>query len=130
MKPFLDFIIKYKIIPILTILFLFLLILSLLSEGTYGGADDNVHYSIARYAFKHPYLFLHHWGKPFFIALAAPFAQFGFNGIKLFNILAGLAATYFTWAILKHFTNNYASSVTLLIVFSPIYLTMLLSGMT
>ena len=72
-------------------------ILLFLSEGTHGGADDVNHYQLARYAFQHPEFFLDQWGKPFFTALMAPFAQLGFNGVRIFNVLAGTLAIYLTY---------------------------------
>jgi hypothetical protein len=59
---------------ILFILFVFLLVLTIFSDGTYGGSDDYMHYSFARYAYIHPHLFLDLWAKPVYVALASPFA--------------------------------------------------------
>ncbi len=105
-------------------------VLVFLSEGTIGGADDITHYRYARYAFRNPYLFLHHWGKPFFTAISSPFAQFGYNGIRLFNVLAGSAAAYFTYRTAKILKINFPVVVIFLVISSPIYTMLMLSGMT
>jgi hypothetical protein len=115
---------------LLVILVLSYSILAVLSEGTIGGADDVTHYRYARYAFSNPYFFLHHWGKPVFTALAAPFAQFGWNGIKIFNVLAGAAAAYFTFRTAKLLGFRYPVLAIFLVISSPLYTMLMLSGMT
>jgi len=49
--------------------------------------DGVMHFFYSQASWQNPDLFLHHWGKPFFILVSSPFAQFGFNGMVLFNIL-------------------------------------------
>lgn len=49
--------------------------------------DGIAHYFISQASWYNPSLFLHHWGKPFYILLSSPFAQFGFNGLVLFNVI-------------------------------------------
>ena len=96
---------KYLVPAILLILVISYAILAIISEGTHGDADDIGHYRRSRYAFQFPEFFLYHWGKPFFTALSSPFAQFGFKGIRIFNVLAGTLAAYYTYrtAILLKF---------------------------
>jgi hypothetical protein len=101
-----------------------------LSEGTVGGADDMTHFRYARYAYQIPYFFLHHWGKPFFTALASPFAQFGYNGIRIFNVLTGTAAIYFTFRTAKLLGMSFPMVVMFLLISSPLYTVLMLSGMT
>jgi hypothetical protein len=105
-------------------------VLAVLSEGTIGGGDDLTHFRYARYAFAHPYLFLHHWGKPVFTALSAPFAQFGWNGIKIFNVLAGAAAAWFTYATARLLKKDFPVLGIFLVISSPLYTMLMLSGMT
>ena len=121
---------KYGIVLLLSGLFVLLFILSYLSEGTYGGSDDYGHYKFARYAFSHPELYLEHWAKPFFTLLASPFAQFGFLGVKLFNLICGLLAGYFAYRICRMLKYRFSWLVVVMICFAPVYLSMLLSGMT
>ena len=71
------------------------------SEGTAGGADDINHYRYARYAFDNPGFFFDTWAKPLFTLLFAPVAQFGFNAVRLFNVLIGLATALLTFLTAK-----------------------------
>ena len=70
-------------------------------NGTGNEADSINHFLYAHYAPPHPELYLNHWAKPLFTLLASPFAQFGFIGIKLFNILCAYRASYFTFKIVS-----------------------------
>jgi hypothetical protein len=49
--------------------------------------DGIMHYFISNASWENPELFLHHWGKPLFILLSSPFAQFGFYGMVIFNLV-------------------------------------------
>lgn len=48
--------------------------------------DGIAHFLISQASWSDPTLFLHHWGKPFYILLSSPFTQFGFNGLVVFNL--------------------------------------------
>lgn len=73
-----------------------------LFNGTGGEADSINHYLFAKHAPHHPRLYLNHWGKPLFTLLASPFAQFGFNGVKTFNIIMSLIASLYVYKIAKY----------------------------
>lgn len=65
--------------------------------------DGIMHFFIAQGSWHQPELFLHHWGKPFFILVSSPFAQFGFNGMVVFNILVFTCTVLLGFRILsKH----------------------------
>lgn len=49
--------------------------------------DGISHFFISQASWSDPTLFLHHWGKPFYILLSSPFSQFGFNGLVIFNTI-------------------------------------------
>ncbi len=125
-----SFLKKYGVYILLFILSAIFFALALLMPLSYGGADDIVHYRFARYSFQHPELLLDHWAKPFFTLLASPFAQLGYPGVKLFNILVGA----FTAIILYRMTQLMQLRRNILIIvilfFTPVYTTMLMSGMT
>jgi hypothetical protein len=121
---------SYGIPLLLLILLLSYSVLALLSPGTIGGADDITHFKYSRYAFQHPSYFLHHWGKPFFTALSAPFAQFGFPGIKIFNVLAGITAAWFTYRTAVLFKLKFPVVAIFLVISAPMYSMLMLSGMT
>lgn len=121
---------KFQLLIILGVLFVIFFIFSWLSQGTHGGGDDYTHYQIAHYAFKYPIKFLYHWGKPFYTLLISPFAQFGFFGSKFFNLLIGFLTAFVSYKLVKQlgFPNSLFAPV--LVLFTPIYLVLVLSGMT
>ncbi len=121
-----------KTIPfiLLILIFIIFLIISFSSEGFIGGADNIAHYLYSKLAFKYPSLFLHHWGKPFFILLSSPFAQFGFNGIKVFNIIVGLLTAIFAFLIAKELKYKNAWLVIVFTSFTPIYFIIHFSALT
>jgi hypothetical protein len=121
---------KYLVPVILASLIVVYSILVFLSEGTIGGADDMTHYRYSRYAFQIPYFFIHHWGKPFFTAITSPFAQFGYNGVRIFNVLAGAAAAYFSYRTARHIKLGYPVLAIFLVISAPLYTVLMLSGMT
>lgn len=124
------FVIKHKIYILSVILVLFFLALALLSPTSYGGADDFVHYRFAKYSFKYPHLLLDHWAKPVFTLLASPFAQLGYWGVKLFNILVGAFTGFILWKTAKIIELKRREYLIVFLFFTPVYTTMVLSGMT
>jgi ABC-type cobalt transport system substrate-binding protein len=99
-------------------------------DGFYGGADNIAHYRISRYAFNYPHLFLDHWEKPLFTLLSAPFSRFGFTGLKLFNVSAGILAALFSYRIAKKLKLKNALMVLFFTLFAPIYFILLPGGLT
>lgn len=71
-------------------------------DGTGDAGDSILHFLIARWAPTHTWAYFDHWGKPFFTFLASPFAQLGFTGIKLFNVLAMTATGLLSMLTAKH----------------------------
>ena len=121
---------KYMVPAMLLVIVVVYIILAWLSDGTHGGADDIGHYRRSRYAYRFPDFFLYHWGKPFFTAISSPFAQFGFMGIQVFNVLCGTAAAYFTYRTAKLLKFSAPAFVIILLISSPLYTVLMLSGMT
>jgi hypothetical protein len=121
---------KYLVPAILLCVIIVYTILVFLSDGTHGGADDIGHYRRSRYAFRFPEFFLYHWGKPFFTAISSPFAQFGFNGIRIFNVLCGTATAYFTYRTASLLKFSMPVLGIFLLLSSPLYTVLMLSGMT
>ena len=121
---------KYLHWILLCLVFCLLLFLSFLSEGHYGGADNANHYFISRYAFLYPRLFFDTWGRPLFTILSSPFAQLGFGGMKLFNILLGCFTAYLTFLLAKRINLSRTYLVILFVVFTPLYFVMMLTGLT
>jgi hypothetical protein len=124
------FIDKYLHWVLLFLICILLITLSILSEGYYGGADNIVHYTFSRFGYKYPHLFLDLWGRPLFTILSSPFSQFGFNGIKIFNILTGLFTAYLSFLIAKKLKLSPSFLVILFVCFTPLYCIMLMTGLT
>lgn len=120
-----------KIVWILSgLLLLIFAAISLLSEGYYGGTDNINHYFLSRYALQNPHLYLDAWGRPLYTILSSPFAQFGFHGIKMFNVLLGILTAWFAYRIAKSTGTSPAWLVIIFVCFTPVYCIMLFTGLT
>ena len=119
-----------RVLIILGLCFIYLFTISLISKGLYGDTDSIGHYNIARYAFRHPWLFVDHWGKPLFTALSAPFAQFGLQGSIFFNIICGLLSAWLIYRIAKELNFKYALPAIPFSLFAPIYMVTLFTSLT
>ncbi len=115
---------------ILFVSFAYILTLFLVSPGLYGDADSIAHYQMARYAFKYPFHFVDHWGKPLYTTLSAPFAQLGFGGAVAFNILCGLLASWLIYRVAKKLDVKNPLLVIPFSLFTPIYLVTMMTGLT
>ncbi len=107
-----------------------LLFFSFQNEYCYGGADNYWHYFFSRYAFSHPQLFLHHWGKPVFILLSSPFSQLGLNGIKAFNILCCILSSIICFRFCRELGLKMSWMVIPILVFNPLYFLVSQSALT
>ncbi len=105
-------------------------ILTLLSKGVYGGADNAAHYKLARYAFQKPEFFFNYWAKPGYTILVAPVAQFGFEAVRLLNVFLGILTSYFIFLIAKRLNYNNVYLIPFLICFAPGYVTAMMSTNT
>jgi len=99
------------------------------SEGTAGGADDINHYRYARYAFINPGFFFDTKAKTVFTLLCAPVAQLGYNALRIFNVLLGLAAALLTFLTARKLHYSHPVLALFLLVFAPMYTLMMLTGM-
>lgn len=99
-------------------------------KGVGTEADSISHYLIAKYALQHPELFLDHWGKPLFTLLASPFAQFGFKGIKIFNILCVGANLLLIFRVSKLLHFKWPILACLFYLLFPLTLSTTFSGLT
>jgi hypothetical protein len=114
-------------------LFLFFCITSLFcffSEGTYESGDSIQHFLISKYSFRHPHLFLDHWGKPFFTLISSPFSQFGFTGIAVFNTLCATLTGWAVYHICLELQIKNSCLAPLFALFTPIYYVVIISGLT
>ena len=119
-------------LPIFVALFYFILGLFFVFnfEGTGDQGDSILHYLYAKYAPSHLELYFDHWAKPFYVLVASPFAQFGFNGIKIFNLICISLTIYFTIksALLLSLKNSWFAGI--VIGFSPLVMVLTFSGLT
>ena len=115
---------------IMAAIFILFALISLFSEGYYGGADNISHYFISRFAFKYPSLFLDSWGRPLYTILSAPFAQFGFQGSKMLNILLGISAAAMAWRIARNLGVKQPVGAMIFVCFTPLYLVMMPTALT
>lgn len=113
--------IAYIIIGVLTIMFF---------QGTGDSGDSIAHFLHAKYALKHPHLFFSHWGKSIFTLLSFPFAQFGFAGMKVFNLLVSLATMALTYQTARHLKYPNYALIGLLWLFAPLVFVLTFSGLT
>ncbi|CAN5762488.1 hypothetical protein BH11BAC7_BH11BAC7_20000 [soil metagenome] len=119
--------------PIYLILLFYALVAALtihFFNGTGDAGDSVTHYLFAKYAPQHPELFFHHWAKPVFVLLASPFAQFGFDGMKMFNALTTLGTIFLTYRIAERLKLHQSYAVMILLIFSPMYFVLTFSGLT
>lgn len=96
----------------------------------FGGGDSIVHYEFAHWGWKHPELLFKHWGKPVFTILASPFAQFGINGVRIYNMLAGLLTSWLAYKTVKTLKMQNPVIVIFFVVFTPIYFATMFSSLT
>ena len=109
-------------------LFLFFIWVLSASEGYIGDADSLTHYKFSRYSWLYPEFLLHHWGKPVFTLLSSPFAQFGHDGVSLFNLLAGMASGWFAWLSARRLGYSNRLLLPVLLFFAPVYTFFVISG--
>ena len=118
---------------LISILFFFSLLLITLVFFTtdgYGGADSFQHYMISHYAWKHPHLFLDHWGKPVFTLLSSPFSQFGYKGALLYNVAVTLISALFIYCIASKLNKENAPLSALFFLAMPMVLLVSVSALT
>lgn len=98
--------------------------------NSFGGADNIAHYFAAHYGWQYPKLLFDHWSKPVFTILSSPFAQFGINGIRIYNLLLGLTTGFFAYKTAKIL--GIKSSLTALIftILSPVYFILMFTSLT
>ncbi len=100
------------------------------SPGILEGGDGVHHYQIARYAWKHPELLLDIWGKPLFTLFSSPFAQLGHWGMVLFNVVCLVVTAWAADGVLRKAGIAARLLFAPLLLFTPVYGTMVLAGMT
>jgi hypothetical protein len=120
-----------KLFYIITaILFVVAVIVVFFTEGTNGSGDSVSHFMIAHFAWKHPYLFFDHWGKPLFTMLSSPFAFFGMKGLKLFNVLLSFTSLMIIHTLAKRFHHTKVLWILPIYFCAPEGVNVMFSGLT
>jgi hypothetical protein len=119
-----------KVWPILLFAFLIYFYLAISSPGSIETGDTFQHYNISRFSLKHHELLLNQWGKPLFTLLTVPFSQFGYLGMKVFNIIVALATAYMTFRVAIQLGKPNPHMAIFFVLFSVLYIQVALSGLT
>ncbi len=101
-----------------------------LFDGTGDSGDSIMHYLFARYAPAHPELYFDHWAKPVFVLISSPFAQFGFIGMKVFNLSTSILAFQLTYLTAKSLNISNPLLSVVFLMFMPLYYILTFSGLT
>lgn len=99
-------------------------------NGTGDAGDSVLHYLFAKYSWEQPELLLHHWAKPFFTLVASPFAQFGFIGMKVFNVIVMLLAVFFTIKSAQKLELRFSIISGVFLICMPLCFVLTFSGLT
>lgn len=114
----------------ITCYFITIVLVAIFTPGTCDSGDSITHFLFSKYAFQHPENFLNHWAKPLFVLLSAPFAAFGFVGIKLFNCCVAVLTVWFTYKVATKLNYKYAWLAALFLCFTPGFFIHIFSGLT
>lgn len=104
--------------------------MAVLTDGIGVSGDSLWHFFYAQDSWQHPEYFFHHWAKPWFTLLASPFAQLGFQGIKLFNVLVSIIAALLAWKTAQRLGMRNSVLAAVLVLSTPMLLTLTGTGLT
>ncbi len=121
---------RLPVIVLIAVLYMICIIISVCFDGTFDTGDGVVHYFFSRYAFNHPENFLDHWAKPVFVLLSAPFAQFGFSGIKIFNSTVAALTAWLVYRVAIQLRKENAALAPVMLFCTPLYFLSIFSGLT
>ncbi len=99
-------------------------------EGTFDDGDSVHHYFYSKYAFKYPHFFIHQWAKPVYVLGSCLFAQFGFIGIKAYNLIILHLSGFISYLIASKFQLEYPIYTYLILLLMPQVFAMGFSGLT
>ncbi|MEO6166678.1 MAG: hypothetical protein ABIO46_00135, partial [Chitinophagales bacterium] len=115
---------------IILVYYVIMLLIAFNTPGTGDDGDSIYHFLFAKYAFAHPENFVEHWAKPVYVLLAAPFAQFGFTGIKVFNVTVTTLAILSSYRIAQQLQIKNRWFLIIALCCAPMYIRLSLSGLT
>jgi hypothetical protein len=105
-------------------------IVAFVAKGTGDDGDSIAHYLYSRDAFLYPKYFFNHWAKPLFVFISAPFAQFGWVGVKLMNVAALTVSLVLTYQLALRWQLRHAWLAPFFVVAQHRVLSHTLSGLT
>ncbi|RYY96570.1 MAG: glycosyltransferase [Chitinophagaceae bacterium] len=106
------------------------LILAFTTQGTGDEGDSLMHYFYARYSWGSPEFFFDHWAKPLYVLIASPFAQFGFMGMKVMNLLFATTTLWITHRFARRLGLPHPWVAVLCAAFAPYMMIISMSGLT
>jgi len=106
---------------ILTVVILIQVFLLLFNGDSFDGAENIIHFQIARYSFKYPELFLDLGGNPVYSTLLAPFTLFGYKIAKAFNLIVAVLTLVITAKLSDKIFKGSSNYALILTAFSPVY---------
>lgn len=119
--------IAYYILGILAVIFYWVAF----SQNGLGKSGDSVqHFIMSRHSWNYSLYFFDHWGKPFFTLVSSPFSQFGFSGIKFFNVTLGVLSAFMTYKSARKLEIEHSFLVVLTTLLSTYFLFKMFSGLT
>lgn len=118
------------VILLLTVLAGVLITVVFLTQSSFGGGDHYEHYKLAHFGWKYPKMLFNHWGKPVFTILISPFAQFGINAARVYNVLMAILTAFLTWKLAMLFKFKYSWLVIIFVLFTPIYFASMFAVLT
>ncbi|MES2331262.1 MAG: hypothetical protein V4539_16785 [Bacteroidota bacterium] len=101
-----------------------------IAKGTGDEGDSISHYLFAKTAWHYKIHFFDHWAKPVYVLVAFPFAQFGFIGVKMMNVLLNCGSIWFTYRIACELKFKWAWIPAVLLASTPMFNHLSLSGLT
>ncbi len=117
-------------LSISVVFFISLISIAKIFQGTGDEGDSVMHFLYAKYAFKHPHHFFHHWAKPMYVLITCIPAQFGFIGIQVFNISISAISIYLSFNVAQKLNIKYAWLASLFLAVFPHQIVYSLSGLT
>lgn len=118
------------VLSLLAVFFLASVVIIFNTENSFGGGDPFSHFKLAYWGWKYPRLLFDSWGKPVYTILVSPFAQMGMNFARMYNVLMGLLTAFFSWKLARELKLNNAWLVVLLVLFTPIYFSLMFAALT
>lgn len=101
-----------------------------LTHNSYGGGDNFAHYKFAHWGWKYPKLLFNHWGKPVFTILISPFAQFGINSARVYNLLIGFGTAIIIWDIAQTLKIKNTAICLIFVLVTPVYFSLMFTTLT